>query len=47
MTDWAEPERTTKFAYDADSNLKKTTFPTATGNEDIYAYDEADNDERS
>jgi RHS repeat-associated protein len=40
VTDWSE--HTTKFAYDADSDLKATTFPAATGNEDTYAYDETD-----
>lgn len=39
-TDWLE--HTSKFAYDADSNLTATIFPTGTSNEDTYAYDEAD-----
>ncbi len=39
-TDWLE--HTTKFGYDADSNLTATTFPTGTSNEDTYAFDEAD-----
>jgi RHS repeat-associated protein len=40
VTDWSE--HTTKFAYDADSNLKSTAFPSGTTNEDTYAYDETD-----
>jgi RHS repeat-associated protein len=40
VTDWLE--HTTKFAYDVDSDETGTTFPAATSNEDIYAYDEAD-----
>jgi RHS repeat-associated protein len=39
-TDWLE--HTSKFAYDADSNLTATVFPSATSNEDTYTYDEAD-----
>jgi RHS repeat-associated protein len=40
VTDWLE--HTTKFGYDADSELTATTFPSGAGNEDAYAYDEAD-----
>jgi RHS repeat-associated protein len=40
ITDWLE--HTTKFGYDADSDLTVTIFPTSTGNEDTYAYNEAD-----
>jgi tripartite motif-containing protein 71 len=40
ITDWLS--NTTKFTYDADSNLTATTFSTATGNEDKYTYNEAD-----
>jgi RHS repeat-associated protein len=40
VEDWLE--HTTKFVYDADSNLKTTTFPTGTSNEDTYEYDESD-----
>jgi RHS repeat-associated protein len=40
ITDWLE--HTTKFAYDPDSNLTTTTFPTGTNNVDKYAYNEAD-----
>jgi RHS repeat-associated protein len=40
LTDWLE--HTSKFAYDADSDLTATVFPSATGDEDTYAYDEAD-----
>jgi RHS repeat-associated protein len=32
----------TKFSYDADSNLTATIFPSASGDEDTYAYNEAD-----
>ena len=39
-TDWLE--HTTKFIYDADGDLKASTFPTGTTNEDTYAYDETD-----
>jgi len=41
VTDWAE--HTTKFAYDPDSDLASTTFPTGTSEEDTYAYNDADN----
>jgi RHS repeat-associated protein len=37
VTDWLE--HTTKFAYDADSNLTASIFPS---NEDAYSYDDAD-----
>lgn len=40
VTDWLE--HTTKFAYNPDSNLVMTTFPTGTNNVDKYAYNEAD-----
>jgi RHS repeat-associated protein len=40
VTDWLE--HITKFGYDADSDLTATSFPTATGDEDAYAYNEAD-----
>ena len=40
LTDWLG--NTTKFSYDADSDLTATTFPSGTGDEDTYAYDEAD-----
>jgi RHS repeat-associated protein len=40
VTDWAE--RTTQFAYDANSNLTSTSFPAASGNVDSYTYDDAD-----
>ena len=40
VTDWLE--HTTKFGYDAGSNLIATIFPSATGDEDTYKYDEAD-----
>jgi YD repeat-containing protein len=40
VTDWLA--HTTKFGYDADSNLTATAFPSTTGNEDGYAYNEAD-----
>jgi RHS repeat-associated protein len=40
VTDWLE--HTTKFAYDPDSNLATTTFPTGTSNVDKYTYNEAD-----
>jgi RHS repeat-associated protein len=39
-TDWLE--HTTKFAYNPDSDLTTTTFPTGTSNVDTYAYNEAD-----
>lgn len=40
VTDWLE--HTTKFAYDADSDLTMTVFPSSTSNEDKYAYSETD-----
>jgi RHS repeat-associated protein len=40
VTDWSS--NATKFSYDPDSDLVATTFPTATGTEDKYAYNEAD-----
>ncbi len=40
ITDWLE--HTTKFAYDPNSNLTTTTFPTGTNNVDKYTYNEAD-----
>jgi RHS repeat-associated protein len=40
LTDWLE--HTFKFAYDADSDLASTVFPSGTSGEDVYAYDEAD-----
>jgi RHS repeat-associated protein len=40
VTDWLE--HTTKFTYDADSDLTATAFPTETGDEDTYGYDESD-----
>jgi RHS repeat-associated protein len=40
VTDWLT--NATKFAYNADSGLTTTTFPTATGNVDKYSYNEAD-----
>jgi RHS repeat-associated protein len=40
VTDWLE--HTTKFSYDPDSNLTTITFPTATGNVDKYAYNNAE-----
>jgi RHS repeat-associated protein len=40
VTDWLE--HTTRFAYDPDSNVKATTWPTGTSAEDSYAYNEAD-----
>ncbi len=40
VTDWLE--HTTKFAYDPDSDLITTTFPSETKDEDKYAYNEAD-----
>jgi RHS repeat-associated protein len=40
VTDWLE--HTTKFSYDADSNLTATVFPSATTDDDGYAYDETD-----
>jgi RHS repeat-associated protein len=40
VTDWAS--HTTEFRYNPDSDLEATKFPTATGEEDTYTYDEAD-----
>lgn len=40
VSDWLE--HTTKFGYDADSDLTITTFPAATSNVDKYAYNAAD-----
>ncbi len=40
VTDWLA--HTTKFAYDPDSNLTATVFPTGTENEDKYVYSEVD-----
>lgn len=40
VTDWLE--HTTKFAYDPDSNLTATAFPSGTGEEDKSVYNEAD-----
>lgn len=40
ITDWLSS--TTKLTYDANSNLTATTFPSATGDEDKYTYNEAD-----
>ncbi len=40
VLDWLE--HTTKFAYDADSDLVTTTFPTATSNVDKNVYNAAD-----
>jgi YD repeat-containing protein len=40
VTDWSE--RATKFSYDRDSDLTVTAFPAATGDEDKYAYNAAD-----
>lgn len=40
ITDWLSDA--TRFAYDPDSNLASTTFPTATGDIDEYAYNDAD-----
>ena len=39
-SDWLE--HTTKFGYDADSDLVTTTFPTATSDVDKYVYNAAD-----
>jgi RHS repeat-associated protein len=39
VTDWLSKE--TKFAYNRDSVPKTTTFPTASGNVDEYAYNRA------
>jgi RHS repeat-associated protein len=40
VTDWLE--HTTTFAYDHDSNQTSTTWPSGTGEEDKYAFNEAD-----
>ncbi len=40
VSDWLE--HTTKFGYDADSDLITTTFPTATSDVDKYVYNAAD-----
>jgi tripartite motif-containing protein 71 len=40
LTDWLQ--NTTTFTYDPDSNLTATTFPSSTGEEDLYTYDEDD-----
>ncbi len=40
VTDGAGNE--TKFSYDADSSLTATIFPSASGDEDTYGYNEAD-----
>jgi RHS repeat-associated protein len=40
VTDWNKNETT--FKYSADSQLEKTVFPSATKDEDIYAYNDAD-----
>lgn len=40
VTDWLE--HTTSFAYNPDSELTSTTFPSATGDKDTFAYDDAD-----
>jgi RHS repeat-associated protein len=40
VTDWLA--NTTTFAYDANSNLQATTFPSQTANTDQYSYDGAD-----
>jgi RHS repeat-associated protein len=40
ITDWLG--NTTKFTYDADSDLAATVFPAGTGDEDTYAYNEDD-----
>lgn len=40
VTDWNGKE--TKFAYNPDGRLTKTTFPSGTENEDVYAYNSAD-----
>jgi RHS repeat-associated protein len=40
VTDWLE--HATTFSYSPDSNLATVVFPTATKNEDKYAYNEAD-----
>ncbi len=40
VKDWLEHETT--FKYDPDSDLSKIIFPVSTGDEDLYAYNEAD-----
>ncbi|HTD08540.1 MAG TPA: RHS repeat-associated core domain-containing protein [Solirubrobacteraceae bacterium] len=40
VADWLE--HSTKFAYNADSDVTATTFPTGTSDEDKYVYDESD-----
>jgi len=45
VTDWLEGE--TKFAYNRDSALTSTTFPSASTNVDEYAYDKADQLEKT
>ncbi len=40
VTDWLE--NTTQFAYNADSELGRTTFPTATSDVDKYEYNQDD-----
>jgi RHS repeat-associated protein len=40
VTDWLE--HTTKFSYDPDSDLTATVYPTATSEEDTYAYNLSD-----
>lgn len=40
IADWLE--HMTKFSYDPDSDLTATTFPSGTGEEDKYVYNEAD-----
>lgn len=40
ITDWLSGE--SKFAYDRDSQLKATTFPSGSTNKDEYAYNNAD-----
>lgn len=40
VADWLE--HTTSFAYDQNTNLTATTFPTGTSEQDTYGYNEAD-----
>jgi YD repeat-containing protein len=40
VTDWSS--NATKFTYDPDSDLATTLFPTESKDEDIYAYNDAD-----
>ncbi len=40
ITDWSS--NVTKFTYSADSELEKAVFPTASKDEDTYAYNDAD-----